>query len=83
MYKSIIDIVQDNIDKYIYKNFSRDECKPVYLISVCSTDGVDKMIVTITHLGQSFSEVLFPREDQHYGYENIYDMLRDMYNRTM
>lgn len=81
-YKSIIDCVQEEVDRICDNKWEIDQCKPKFLVSL-NSEYTDKLILTITHMGQSFSETLFPRLDMPYGYESVEYMMRQMYNRTM
>lgn len=84
LYYSIIDIIQDIVNKYVEDNYKNDECKPTYIVSVDNQDmNNQRILCTITHLGQSFTYTIFPRNNTYYGYESLYKMLDNMYNQTM
>ena len=84
LYYSIIDVIQDIVNEYVNENYKDDECKLYYVVSVDNQDMKNQRILcTITHLGQSFTYTIFPRDDTFYGYENLSKMLDDMYNQTM
>lgn len=82
-FKSVIDCTQEEVDKICEDVYYNDDCKPVFLVSLNSEGDCDKLILTVTHLYQSFSETLFPRKDMPYGYETVEYMMKNMYNRTM
>ena len=44
---------------------------------------VDCIMLTIEHLGEKFTEQIFPRMDCQYGYEALSSIMSGMYNRTM
>ena len=82
-FKSVIDCIQEEVNRICEDKYKDDDCKPIFLVSLITEKEYDKLILTITHSFQSFSETLFPRCDSIYGYETIEYMMGMMYNRTM
>lgn len=83
LYKSIVDCIQEQVND-VATQWSQDQCPPFFLVSVGKDGGNrDILMLTVTHSNKSFTEVLFPREDSHYGYDSIHSMMKNMYNRTM
>ena len=82
-FKSVIDCIQEEVNRICEDKYKDDDCKPIFLVSLITEKGGDRLILTITHSYQSFSEILFPRHDALYGYETIEFMMKMMYNRTM
>ena len=83
-YNSIIDFIQLQVDA-LSKEWDSDRCKPIFTISIGRNDKNDSDIIllTITHMSSSFTEIVFPRSDSFYGYDSIGRMMKQMYNRTM
>lgn len=83
-YKSIINILDDYVNSYCCENYSEDSCPPKFIVSINNENMDDqKILLTIEHCGQVFTNTIFPRDDSFYGYDNVIDMMKDMYNQTM
>lgn len=75
---NIIGILQKYIDNLSNKEWKDDPCKPEFIISVINNKDC-KIILTIRHAGQSFSEIIFPS----YNIDSLYYYMEQLYNRTM
>jgi len=83
LYKDIIDIVQSYVDDYS-KEFGDAEFKVPLLQDFGHKDRrYDAILLTVSHLQSSFSEVVSPRQGMNYGYESIESVMDSLYNRTM
>lgn len=77
--RTVQTLVQEYVNDYV-KNCNYDEtCPPKYIVSI----GKNELILTITHGGVSFSEVIFPEKDMKYGISRLKDRLDSLYARTM
>lgn len=78
--------LQGVLDRFSGRRWSSDDCKPKFTLSLGGreTEGEsDKMLITIEHGSRRFTNTVFPRSDSYYGYDGIFEMMEDMYNRTM
>lgn len=77
-------MMQQNIDNIVKEVWTTDECPPNFILSVMDYDKNAKIMLTIEHLGYKFTDVLFPKEGINYnnGF-NVYDEMKQLYNRTM
>lgn len=83
-YKDIIECIQSEVDKLVEEEYKADKCKPQYVVSILFLNENDqKIILNCTHLGRTFSRVLFPRKECYYEYDNLKDVIIDLYNQTM
>lgn len=83
-YEDILDIIQIKVNEITDKDWDNDECKPEFKVSLLNENiNNQKILLTVTHLGNSFTETLFPRDDSHYGYDTLESFMVDLYNRTM
>lgn len=83
LYKDIIDIIQSYVDDYS-KEFGDVKFKVSLLQDFGHKDRrYDTILLTVSHLQSSFSEILFPRQDMNYGYESIESVMNSLYNRIM
>ena len=81
---NIIECLQDEINKIVDTDFKSDKCKPVFIVSnLFKEDLTQNIILTIQHLSGSFSRTLFPLKDKFYGYDNLKNIIKDLYNQTM
>lgn len=72
-------LLQEYVNGYV-KNCNFDTtCPPKYIVSI----GDGKLMITVTHNDQSFTEVLFPEKDMSYGISLLKDRLDSLYARTM
>lgn len=82
--KDILDVLQDHANKIVTDYWKDDDCTPVFRVSIINEDmNNQKILLTITHLGSSFTYTLFPRTNSYYGYESLENMMINMYNQTM
>ena len=83
-YKSIIDVLQDVVTDFVNDEYKNDNCKQACLLSI-ETEDIEhhKIIMTMTHMGRSFSHVLFPRKDSFYVYDILFVLIKDAYNQIM
>jgi len=80
----IIDCIQEKVDRIAEIQYENDECKPIFNVSVLWEEGDEQSIVlTCTHLGRSFSRVLFPEYRCFYGYDSLESVVKGLYNQTM
>lgn len=80
----IIKLMQNEIDKIVEEKYKEDICKPKFELSVMDYGENAKIVLSVEHMGLKFSEIVFPHKNICYnnGF-NIYDDIRDLYNRTM
>lgn len=83
--KDIIDCIQSEIDNITKRLYGSDiNCPPIYKVSVLYQNmDEQKIILNCTHLGRTFSRVLFPRKNCYWEYENLQNVVEDLYNQTM
>lgn len=79
----IVNILQKEVDRLTKEEYGNDECPPEFIVSVMYDGSPHKILLTVRHLGQSFTDVLFPNEDYKYGYESLSKEMEYLYNRTM
>lgn len=84
---TIVEVIQHRVTKLNNKHWSTDECKPNFIVSILYDYGKNKkeqyIMLTVQHLGSNFSSILFPRTENHYGYESILSEMTNLYNQTM
>lgn len=80
---SILDQVQQQVNVLSKERWKDDRCLPEFLVSLGHNGKTDIILLTVSHLGNSFTEVVFPRDDSYHGYDELSDMMISMYNRTM
>lgn len=81
---SIIDLIEFSIQELVSKEWEDDDCKPEFWISVNNDDMNDqRILITINHLGNKFTQSLFPRQGTEYGYDSVLGQLKSMYASTM
>jgi len=84
---NIVEFIQHKVNKLNSKHWSNDECKPIFIVSILYDYGKDKedqfIILTVQHLGSSYSSIIFPRKEVHYGYESVLSEMTSLYNQTM
>ena len=80
----IIKLMQNEIDKIVEEEYKNDVCKPKFELSIMDYNENAKIVLSVEHMGLKFSEIIFPHKNICYnnGF-NIYDEIRDLYNRTM
>lgn len=82
-YESIINHIQNQVNGFVEKEWRNDECPPEFTLSIGEENKSDAILLTVFHLGQAYTERIFPRSDSYYGYSGLFDMMVNMYNRTM
>lgn len=82
-HKSLIDVIQDAVDNISKDYWKTDECPPVFVVSQLIKNETHEILLTIQHLGSSFSKVLFPQIDSNYGYESLLSEMKELYSLTM
>lgn len=83
-YKDIIECIQSEVDKFVEEEYKTDKCKPQYIVGILFLNENDqKITLNCTHLGRTFSRVLFPRKECYYEYDNLKDVIISLYNQTM
>ena len=78
----IIHIIEEKVQSLAKDYWNGDPCPPEFWVSLYS-DVNQSIMITINHLGNKFTEKLFPIENTDYGYESIINQMINMYNRTM
>jgi hypothetical protein len=71
--------IQKEVNRLAAEHNEGDPCPAVYIVSIYE----DKLLLTVMHGGQAFSETLFPTRDMTYGLESLDEHMRSLYNRTM
>ena len=80
----IVEILQKYIDNLTKEKYKNDPCLPEFIVSILYEDkDIQKLILTIKHMGQKFSHVLFPIKENQFGYDEIETQIEELYNRTM
>ena len=75
-YKDIIDCIQDRVDILVKNNYSSDQCYPIFKISILyENENTQKIILNCTHLGRTFSRVLFPVKENFWEYDWLGDIV--------
>ena len=83
-YKDIIDCIQERVDILVKDNYATDPCYPVFKVSILwENEDTQKIILNCTHLGRTFSRVLFPVKENFWGYDELGEMVTYLYNQTM
>lgn len=80
----IIDCIQEKVNKLALNLYEDDKCYPVFKVSVLwKNQTTQEVILNCTHLGRTFSRVLFPREECFFEYDSLGDVIVGLYNQTM
>jgi hypothetical protein len=80
----IVNILDEYVQEFQKKEWKDDECPPNFKVSLYNEDmNNQQILITVTHLGNSFTNILFPRKNTEYGYETLENMMINMYNQTM
>lgn len=83
-YESIIQLIDNHVQKISKSNWNKDNCPPVFFVSLDNEDeNNQKILITISHAGMCFTKTIFPRNDTYYGYDSIENLMKNMYNQTM
>ena len=82
--ESITEILQEKIDKISAREWFNDDCKPEFKLSILyDTEQNQFIVLSIDHLGHSFSKIIFPKKENLYGYDSVLSDMKDLYNQTM
>jgi hypothetical protein len=80
----LVEVLQEKINEIAKEKYKSDECPPKYTVSILyENKTTHKIMLTVQHLGQSFSTILFPQPEMKYGYESLEWEIEQMYNQTM
>lgn len=79
----IIEVLQQKVDEITKEDYKGDKCPPEFIVSLLYGKDNHKILLTVKHLGSTFSEVIFPNMDMKYGYESLSKEMEYLYNRTM
>lgn len=79
----IIGLLNEYVNEIAKTKWCKDECPPKFVVSIFGDGEQQKILLTVSHLGYNFSEVIFPKPDATYGYETIEQEMTWLYNRTM
>lgn len=84
---NIIEIIQNRVNELNNIHWSTDECKPIFIVSILYDYDKNKeeqyIILTVQHLGSTFSNIIFPKKENHYGYDSLLSEMTNLYNQTM
>lgn len=81
--------LQEKVDEIAKEQYGKDTCPPVFIVSLIQRYGDSSKInqheigLTIQHLGQTYTRTLFPQVNQHYGYPDLKEEMKDLFNNTM
>ncbi len=81
--KDIVKIIQEAVDKINNDHWNTDECKPIFIVSILYNKKSQSILLTCQHMGESFSRIIFPKEDCYEGYDSLFKEMRNLYNQTM
>lgn len=85
----IIKAIQEQIDKIAKDQYETDVCPPTFIVSLLQRyDDKGKIKnheigLTIQHMSQTYTRTLFPLVHQHYGYPDLKEEMKYLYNNTM
>lgn len=85
----LFDCIQNEVNNIAAEVYSKDECAPKFIVSLLYEQGDSKVdrshqiILTVLHKGYHFSKIIFPETKNIYGYTNLEETMKYMYNRTM
>ncbi len=83
-YLDIISILDEKVQKIARKEWEDDKCPPEFWVSIDNEDMDNQSIlISVRHLGLTFTEKLFPRKNTQWGYDSVLDQMISLYNRTM
>lgn len=86
---NIVEILQTKVNLLNDKHWNTDDCKPIFLVSLLYDKNLrvkeirQYIILTCQHLSNAFSSVLFPIDENFYGYDSLLKAMNDLYNQTM
>lgn len=82
----ILNALQGKVNEIANEQYRNDEYPSLFIVSLIQRYGEDGKInqheigLTIQHLGQT---TLFPQVNQYYGYPDLKEEMKDLYNNTM
>ena len=80
----IVSLLDSYVQKIAKTRWGDDTtCPPLFIVSIMGYEEQQKIVLTINHLGVSYSKILFPQPDVQYAYETIEKEMEWLYNRTM
>jgi hypothetical protein len=80
----IVSIVEEKVQQWAKEYWDDDSCPPEFWVSLNNEDVNNQSImISINHLGNKFTERLFPRKNTEYGYGSVINQMINMYNQTM
>lgn len=80
----IIDLLNKYVQELAKIKYATDTtCPPQFWVSILGYGENQKIVLSVSHLGSSYSKILFPQPDADYGYETIEQEVEWLYNRTM
>ena len=80
----IITILEEKVQSLAKEHWTTDKCPPEFWVTLNNEDiNNQKILITVSHFGYKFTEVLFPRTEAHWGYDSVLNQMIDMYNKTM
>ncbi len=79
----IIKCLQNQVSNICDEKYKNDPCKPEFIVSILYEKDTHRIALTIKHLGETLTEVIFPQSEMKYGYESLEKEMEYLYNRTM
>ena len=89
MENNIREILQNETNRLVEEYWKSDICKPIFIVSLLYDKNIRNkemkqyIMLTCQHLGNSVSSVIFPIDDNFYGYESLLSAMNDLYAQTM
>lgn len=81
-YGDIIDCLQEKVNEIAEIKYANDICKPKFIVSLLN-EKEHKILLTVKHLGFCMTNVVFPDLECNYGYPNLEEQIKWLYNQTM
>lgn len=72
---TVLDILQDYIDRKTELEYSSDDCKPVFIVSYLGNE----ILLTCVHSKSKITEILNPDEYA----RDVDEVMENLYNKTM
>ena len=79
----LICAIQNKVNEIVKDRYRKDDCPPEFIVSILYEGNIQRILLTIKHLGSCFSAVLFPKDGYDYGYGPIDESMEQLYCRTM
>lgn len=89
MENNIREILQNEVNRLVEKYWESDPCKPIFTVSLLYDKNVRNkemkqyIVLTCQHLNNSFSSIIYPIDENFYGYESLLSAMNDLYAQTM